>query len=668
MGVAGSRSLLGCVHQPNGQLRPVAFVLLPDQAEEDPDLLRRVVAETGIAIQIGHANVLGVLGIVQLPVGYARVVDYAEAESLRALYRAATAANIKVPPPVVISLVADACMGVHFAHDIGMSLTGDALVHGGIRPETLMVGYHGVTRVSGYGAFSLAAALERAQGAEVSIRDAYTAPEQTFGGRRAATVQTDVYALGAVLHEALLGKAPLRADSDEAEARVQEALSRPMPGLTGKLAAIVLHAMRRRSADRYESALAMRQALLDTGAAAPASAVGAFMGQLFPPSTPARVNRKQMLDMARLNPPPAQDVPLLTAAVGLVAGLTQGTPAPAPVAAPPPAVAPVAAPPEPATSQPVVELDPLLDAPHELDAEPLPVEAVEPQEDAVFADPPDPPPPQPAPAKKAATRPGQKPQRAATTRPGAPAPRPVANSRPRPRLSAEDLEALAEPRAPAQGGNAKLYLALGITSGVAVTLGALLFLNPAARDRLTGAPGPAPARGAGDAKQPAPAEAPDAGASASKGGFKVAVAAPEPVPPPDTILSITGNPASGDLYLDGQLVGKGSHSGKVTPGQHTVRLKDPGGAYDVSRRVELTEGEKKKFSIRAGRGVLIIDAPPGCDVTVDGKRVGTTPLDGIELFEGRRSVVVKKGAVPYKQVVDMKADMEATLHVEFRKE
>jgi serine/threonine-protein kinase len=62
------------------------------------------------------------MGIARLDEGYARVVEYADAESLRSVYRRAQTLKKPLPPAIAIALVADACMGVHYAHELGDGL------------------------------------------------------------------------------------------------------------------------------------------------------------------------------------------------------------------------------------------------------------------------------------------------------------------------------------------------------------------------------------------------------------------------------------------------------------------------------------------------------------------------------------------------------------------
>jgi serine/threonine protein kinase len=95
----------------------------------------------------------------------------------------------------------------------------------------------------------------------------YLAPEQVEGGP--VDGRTDLYALGAVLYEAVCGEAPFRAETPAALAlaRMHRDPTRPSLVLTeipADLETAVMRAMSRAPGDRFASANDMRAALLST--------------------------------------------------------------------------------------------------------------------------------------------------------------------------------------------------------------------------------------------------------------------------------------------------------------------------------------------------------------------------------------------------------------------
>ena len=99
----------------------------------------------------------------------------------------------------------------------------------------------------------------------------------------------------------------------------------------------------------------------------------------------------------------------------------------------------------------------------------------------------------------------------------------------------------------------------------------------------------------------------------------------------------------------GEDVGEGSVTLELPAGKHTIVGT---GQWTTGRRaVALKAAGKESVNLALEKGALSIDAPPGCDVIVDGKKVGRTPIDPIELFTGQHPIVVKQGVVEYKQTL-----------------
>jgi serine/threonine-protein kinase len=132
------------------------------------------------------------------------------------------------------------------------------------------------------------------------------------------------------------------------------------------------------------------------------------------------------------------------------------------------------------------------------------------------------------------------------------------------------------------------------------------------------------------------------------------------------VLAVSSSPAL-DILIDGTPAGRGSANLTVTAGNHTVRGKDKATGIDVTRQVTVPQGTTRSVSIEVGKGSLLIESPPDCEVMVDGRKVGVTPLPPLEMYEGKHAIVVRHGKTEYKQAFVMKPNFEATLHVEFRK-
>src|SRR3954470_14963141 len=291
----GSRAFLGLAVSgaPHEPPFPVVLVWIPKDVLKDKGRLDSILKETKRATQLEHPNIVKVYGLTSQPQGLARVVEYANAESLRRLLEA----KGKLPVEIAVKLAVDAATGVHYAHLAGND-DGTPLVHADIRPQTLLVTYTGVCKVSGYGA--LAAAPREVGGRRVPGRRHHCAPEQVLGGRSAVNVQTDVYLLGLVLFECLTGRVPFEDEKSEPDFD-NAVLNRPLPELPDTVPepvrAVIRKAMAKKAFDRYPTVLAMREALEQAMPALPGwEAVADLLVQLFPENHPTREARRRLVE------------------------------------------------------------------------------------------------------------------------------------------------------------------------------------------------------------------------------------------------------------------------------------------------------------------------------------------------------------------------------------
>lgn len=662
MGGFGSQAFLGCVHDvgvAGPLMKPAVFVFVPDDVVEDPDRFKKLWQETEFAGEIDHVNVIGVMGLARLEEGYARVVEYADAESLRSVYRRAQTMKRPLPPDIAVAIVADACMGVHYAHELGETETGQPWIHGGVRPETLQVSFAGMAKVTGYGAQVLADSIRKKGATGMITRDTYTAPEQAFGGRASSTVQSDVYALGCILYEALTGKPPFSGDKDLAEAMIKDELSRPsLVGVTEAMAEVVLKATQRRASDRYATALDMRMDIFERCEPANEGDIKRYLDDLFPPNAIPRATRIQMLRKAQIEKPEAtgqlltqmptqlstlrldreripddaeiesktgvtvDDLPLAEAdaidadphAAGAAAAFvtkamaTSAASSPVPAAAPPSWQANATAP--PARSA----VDEVTDNTRRVPPPPAPIR----QPTAALA----------APAAIAMPTPATAPQVVYRTPAG-------------------------------------LLVGIGLFGGVAIAFGAVLWIKQPAATPPPVTPPPVVATVASPVTPPPltppPVETPPPTTTTTTAPTPTTTPKKAAPTGPGT-LNITSSPPMA-ITVDGKPAGNGDATIEVPAGKHTVVGK--AGGASVRRVVTVKAGGTETVELEVQKGALAIEAPPGCDVYADGKKMGRTPIEPLQLTEGPHSIRVTQNGVDYKQNVTIKAGLELFLTVAF---
>ena len=159
-----------------------------------------------------------------------------------------------------LRLFAEVCDAVHHGHQKG-------IIHRDLKPDNLLVSEAGRPKVIDFGVARTIDAEQRlttirGSASEIVGTLSYMSPEQARG--EPADVRSDVYGLGTVLFRLLTGALPIdvRADDFLASARriVEEPPRRPSAlraDLRGDLDAVLLKALEKSPARRYQSAAAL---------------------------------------------------------------------------------------------------------------------------------------------------------------------------------------------------------------------------------------------------------------------------------------------------------------------------------------------------------------------------------------------------------------------------
>jgi eukaryotic-like serine/threonine-protein kinase len=223
--------------------------------------------EARIASRIEHANVAQILDVGEQHEITYLVMEYVDGESLSTVHRTLNKKGMRVPPGVVLRVLADVCGGLHTAHELREVDDGPLLgvVHRDVSPQNVLVNTRGVAKLIDFG---IAKARDRIAGdtnaGQVKGKIRYMAPEQAVGGtvdRRA-----DIWAVGAILYHLLSGKPPYDGENDVQALMVLTSGRPPVPlpaTVHPALAAIVKRALTFGVDGRFATAAEMQQAIED---------------------------------------------------------------------------------------------------------------------------------------------------------------------------------------------------------------------------------------------------------------------------------------------------------------------------------------------------------------------------------------------------------------------
>lgn len=226
----------------------------------DPDIYSMVSDEARIAALLRHPNVVSVVDVVDRAGELLLVLDYVEGFALSKLSKRW---KKPLPPALASRVVVDGLAGLHAAHE-ARDLMGERLdvIHRDVSPQNLLVGVDGVTRVIDFGIARARGNATLTQTGVVKGKVAYMAPERL--DEKAVDRRADLFAMGAVLNELLLGETA-KAESDEARDIARAMLSTFDPSrveaVAPKLAPVIERALARKPSDRFANGEEMARAI-----------------------------------------------------------------------------------------------------------------------------------------------------------------------------------------------------------------------------------------------------------------------------------------------------------------------------------------------------------------------------------------------------------------------
>jgi tetratricopeptide (TPR) repeat protein len=214
-----------------------------------PSGRERILNEVRVARQITHPAVCRVFDVGEADGRIFYSMELVRGEDLAALLRRVG----RLPSEKVIEIAHRLCSGLAAAHAQGV-------LHRDLKPANVLIDNDGQVRITDFGI-----AIPRSESAvhKLTGTPGYMAPEQRLLGT-ALSERTDVYALGLVLYELLVGRHPF--DRRTGRTGPPPAPSSLVPNVDPQLERAVMQALSADPDDRFPSALALAAALpvLDT--------------------------------------------------------------------------------------------------------------------------------------------------------------------------------------------------------------------------------------------------------------------------------------------------------------------------------------------------------------------------------------------------------------------
>ena len=234
--------------------RKVALKLLPHDLAIDAAFRERFIRESNAAASVEHPNIVPVYGAGEASGELYIAMRYVDGEDLRALLDR----EGPIAPERAVRICSQIADALEEAHEHG-------LVHRDVKPGNILVSKGDRAYLTDFG-------LIRRSKLETDLTKTgqfmgtvdYIAPEQIKGDE--VDGRADVYSLGCVLYECLVGEPPFRKDTEVASlyAHLEDPPPRPSmrnPAVPTALDGIVLKAIAKRPTDRFATGSDLAAAL-----------------------------------------------------------------------------------------------------------------------------------------------------------------------------------------------------------------------------------------------------------------------------------------------------------------------------------------------------------------------------------------------------------------------
>jgi serine/threonine protein kinase len=227
----GITSYLAEKHGAFGFVKRVMLKVADRPVGEGRDVALRLSDEARLGMRLFHPNLLQTLDLGRDEDRFFLVREWVEGVGLRRLMHRTWGRGESLPTTAVLRIAIGICRVLDYLHGLNARPWAPAgIVHRGVAPSNILLSYAGEVRLANL--FMARGPGRRAAGAPhvggMRLIPAFTAPEVAAGRRAEPTA--DVFGIGVVLYECLLGPDSLggATDSDWQRSRDDETMARAL--------------------------------------------------------------------------------------------------------------------------------------------------------------------------------------------------------------------------------------------------------------------------------------------------------------------------------------------------------------------------------------------------------------------------------------------------------
>ena len=237
--------------------RYVAIKVLRTDLTDQDEFLARFRREARSVANLRHPNIVQIFDFDIKDDLYYMVMELLEGDTLKAFLNSYRIRGEFIPLEEIVRILTDILEGLAYAHDEG-------IVHRDIKPANILLTRRGQAVLTDFGIAQILGGTKYTVSGAIMGTLHYMAPEQGLEGH--CDQRSDIYSLGIVLYEMLTGEPPF--DADTPLAILMKHVNDPLPvprkqnqPIPAPFERVVLKALSKRAADRYQNAGEMAEAL-----------------------------------------------------------------------------------------------------------------------------------------------------------------------------------------------------------------------------------------------------------------------------------------------------------------------------------------------------------------------------------------------------------------------
>jgi len=180
--------------------RQVAVKVLRGDLADDEKFVRRFQREALSASKLNHPNIVEMYDVGEDNGRYYIVMEYINGKTLKSLIKKRSGLTL----PEVIDIMSQLTNAMMCAHD-------SYIIHRDIKPQNVMILDDGRVKITDFGIALALNSHELTQTNSVMGSVHYLPPEQANG--TGSTIKSDIYSLGILMYELLMGKVPFKGEN-----------------------------------------------------------------------------------------------------------------------------------------------------------------------------------------------------------------------------------------------------------------------------------------------------------------------------------------------------------------------------------------------------------------------------------------------------------------------